>query len=162
MSRIYINSDEARITRQGIALVCVEFYSGEKFENLEPRRLFPVSGLTKYITLLDKDGNEKAIIRTINNLMPESQKVIEECLEQYYLVPKILKVIDTSEKYGIIKWIVNTDRGNKFFEIRNRNHDIKVLYDGRILIRDSDDNRYEITDYKNLDKKSLTHLISYV
>lgn len=162
MSRIYINSDEARITRQGIALVCVEFYSGEKLENLEPRRLFPVSGLTKYITLLDKDGNEKAIIRNINNLMPESKKVIEECLEQYYLVPKILKVIDTTEKYGIIKWIVNTDRGNKFFEIRNRNHDIKVLYDGRILIRDSDDNRYEIPDYKNLDKKSLTHLISYV
>ena len=39
--------------------------------------------------------------------------------------------------------------------IRNRNADIKQLYDGRILVRDSNDNRYEIIDYRKLDRDSL-------
>lgn len=162
MARIYINSDEARIIKKDFCLVDVEFFTGEKIENLEPRRLFPVSGLTRYITLLDSDGVERAIIRNINSLMQESRDVINECLKEYYLVPKIAKVLDTTEKFGIIKWTVETERGIKTFEIRNRHHDIKTLYDGRILVRDSDDNRYEIPDYKGLDKGSLKYLISYI
>jgi len=162
MSRIYINSDEARITKKDVFLVDVEFYLGEKIENLEPRRLFPITGLKRYITLLDSEGVERAIIRNVDNLMPDSRKVITECLDQYYLIPKITRVIDTSEKFGIIKWKVETDRGVKEFEIRHRHHDIKTLYDGRILVRDSDDNRYEIPDYTKLDKMSLKKLISYI
>ena len=37
---------------------------------------------------------------------------------------------------------------------RNRHNDIKILYDGRILVKDSDDNRYEIRDVEKLDKRS--------
>ena len=54
MERIYIEFDNARFTRKDITLVDVELYDGRKFENLEPRRLFPRSGLEKYITLLDE------------------------------------------------------------------------------------------------------------
>ena len=36
--------------------------------------------------------------------------------------------------------------------------DIKTLYDGRILVRDSNDNRYEISDVTKLDKESLSFL----
>ena len=44
------------------------------------------------------------------------------------------------------------------FDIRNIYRDIKLLYDGRALIRDSDDNRYEIPDIKKLDAKSMSLL----
>ena len=53
--------------------------------------------------------------------------------------------MQTSEKYGILKWKVKTDRGIKEFDIKNRHHDIKTFYDGRVLVLDSDDNCYEIT-----------------
>ena len=132
----------------------------KKLEKLEPRRLFPVSGLTKYITLLDENGKEQAIIRNVDALMPDSKNVIKECLQEYYLVPKILKLIDINEKLGMLKWTVETDRGTHTFEIRNRHSDIKMLYDGRVLVKDSNDNRYEITDYKSLDKHSLSLLSS--
>ncbi|MBE6632931.1 MAG: DUF1854 domain-containing protein [Ruminococcaceae bacterium] len=36
----------------------------------------------------------------------------------------------------------------------NRHSDIKFLYDGRVLIRDTNDNRYEIEDVKALDRRS--------
>lgn len=160
MARLYIDGDEVRITKRDFCCVDVELYSGQKLEKLEPRRLFPVSGLTKYITLLDENGKEQAIIRNVDALMPDSKNVIKECLQEYYLVPKILKLIDINEKLGMLKWTVETDRGTHTFEIRNRHSDIKMLYDGRVLVKDSNDNRYEITDYKSLDKHSLSLLSS--
>ena len=155
MARLYVNGDEVRFTRRDMCSVDAEFYDGKRIENLEPRRLFPVSGMTRYITLLDEDGKEQAIIRNIDTLMPESKKVIEACLREYYLIPKIKRLIDSTEKYGILKWTVETDRGMCSFEIRNRHSDIKMLYDGRVLVRDSNDNRYEIPDYRTLDKHSM-------
>jgi len=160
MSRIYINSDEVRFTKSGQSTVDAEFYTGEKLYNLQPRRLFPVSGLTRYITLLDEEGVEKAVIRNVDDLMDESREIIINCLQEYYLVPKIIRLLQSSEKYGILKWKVETDRGIKEFDIKNRHHDIKTFYDGRVLVRDSDDNRYEIPDYNKLDKKSLKLLIA--
>ena len=162
MSRIYINSDEVMITKGEGNLVDVQFYTGEKLEGLEPRRLFPVTGLRRYITLLDEEGVEKAVIRNVDDLIPESRDIILSCLDEYYLIPKITKLLDSREKYGILKWKVETDRGIKEFDIRNRHHDIKTLYDGRVLVRDSDDNRYEIPDYNKLDKKSYKLLIAEI
>lgn len=158
MARLYIDGEEARFTKRDMCSVDVEFYDGRRLENLEPRRLFPVSGLTRYITLLDTEGKEQAIIRNIDTLMPDSKKVVEACLREYYMIPKIKRLIDSSEKYGILKWTVETDRGMCSFEIRNRHSDIKMLYDGRVLVRDSNDNRYEITDYRTLDKRSMSLL----
>ena len=114
---------------------------------------FPVSGGDKYIALLDEEGIEQAIIRDLDTLLPESQAVIREALEEYYLIPKITRVNDATERYGI-KWWVETDRGPCEFQIR-LNTDIKVFYDNRVMIRDVNDNRYEIPDYTKLDKHSL-------
>ena len=155
MARFYVDGNMARFTRKDICLVDMELFSGEKIEDLEPRRLFPVSGRMKYITLLDSEGKEHAIIRDVETLSPESKEVILDCLREYYLIPKITGLLERTEKYGVLKWTVKTDRGVQQLRIRNRNADIKQLYDGRILVRDSNDNRYEIIDYRKMDKESL-------
>ena len=160
MPRRYVEGDEVIFTQGEFHLVNMKLATGEYFENIEPKRLFPISGLTKYISLLDKDGKEMAIIRDIETLMPESRAVIEKSLDEYYLIPEIISVLDRYEKYGILKWTVETDRGVRTFEIKNRNSDIKALFDGRVLIRDRDDNRYEIPDVNKLDIKSL-RLLNY-
>ncbi|MBP5632893.1 MAG: DUF1854 domain-containing protein [Clostridia bacterium] len=155
MARFYVDGNSARFTRKDICLVDMELFGGEIVEDLEPRRLFPVSGRMKYITLLDSEGKEHAIIRDVETLSPESKEVILECLREYYLIPKITGLLERTEKFGILKWTVQTDRGVQQLRIRNRNSDIKQLYDGRSLVRDSNDNRYEIIDYRKLDKNSL-------
>lgn len=147
-------------THAGANLVNAELYNGTQLHNLEPRRLFPISGLTKYITLLDENGVEQAVIRNIHHLIPESREVIMQCLDEYYMVPKITSLIDMREKYDIIKVEAQTDRGRVSFDIRNRHHDIKVLYDKRVLFRDANDNRYEIPDYNKLDRHSRKLLVS--
>ena len=162
MPRLYIDNDMARFVRKDIALVDMELYDGRYFENLEPRRLFPVTGLEKYITLLDSAGVEQAIIRDLNTLPPKERKIIEECLNEYYLVPKISKIIDCSEKYGVLNIQAETDRGEVLIEIRNVLSGLKLIYGTRVLLRDHNDNRYEIPDLQQLDKNSRMMIDLYL
>ena len=55
MARLYVDGNTARFTKKDICLVDMELFGGEKVEDLEPRRLFPVSGRMKYISLLDAE-----------------------------------------------------------------------------------------------------------
>lgn len=150
----YIEGPEVRLTENDKIFVDAEFYTGEKFTELELHRMFPITGLTKYIALMDSEGNEIAVIRDINDLMPESRQVVENCLREYYMIPRITKFIKMSEKFKIWMWTAETDNGICTFEIRNHLTAIKPLYDGRVLIKDANDNRYEIPDVNVLDKHS--------
>ena len=150
----YIEGSEIRLTENDKIFVDAEFYTGEKFTELELHRMFPITGLTKYIALMDSEGNEIAVIRDINDLMPESREVVENCLREYYMIPRITKFIKMSERFKIWMWTAETDKGVCTFEIRNHLTAIKPLYDGRVLIKDANDNRYEIPDVNLLDKHS--------
>ncbi|MCQ2462839.1 MAG: DUF1854 domain-containing protein [Clostridia bacterium] len=151
----YIDGSEINITRNDGIFVDVEIFgSDKKYIEVEPHKLFPKSGGNKYIALLDGDGEQIAVIRDTEGLMPESKKVLEEALEEYYMIPRITRFIEMTTKFKIWLWTAETDHGIIKFEIRNHISSIKPLYDGRVLIRDANDNRYEIPDYRLLDKKS--------
>ncbi len=162
MERIYIDNDMARFTRKDITLVDVELYDGRRFENLEPRRLFPLTGVEKYITLLDQEGREVAVIRNLKTLPPKEQKIVEDCLEEYYLIPRITRIDDCKLSFGLLTIRAQTDRGDAVIEVRNILHGLKLLYGTRVLIRDSNDNRYEIPDLNALDRKSRAFIDSYL
>ncbi len=156
----YIDGPEVKLTVNDKIFIDAEFYgSEEKLTGLEPHRLFPISGLDKYISLLDSEGNEVAIIRNIDNLLPESKEALRSALDEYYMIPRITRFIKRYEKFSIWMWTVETDKGIYTFEIRNSLTAIKTLYDGRILIKDGSDNRYEIPDLYKLDKRSIKMLL---
>lgn len=79
---------------------------------------------------------------------------MQSALDEYYMMPKIKRFIKMSDKFGIWMWTAETDRGVFTFEIRNHLTAVKPLYDGRVLIKDANDNRYEIPDVNQLDKRS--------
>ena len=159
MERIYL-SDRDKIDVCENNLVTVTFGDGTVISRLEPRRLFPVSRPGEYITLLDDDGVERAVIRHLTDVTKDARKIIGQSLDDYYLIPRITRIVSVSEKYGTLRWTVETDRGPRAFDIRNRNHDIRVYPDGRVRVRDSDDNRYVIDDYRALDHGSRVALIA--
>lgn len=162
MERIYIEYDMARFTRKDLTLVDLELFDGRKFENLEPRRLFPMSGLEKYITLLDEEANEQAVIRDLRTLPETERKIIESCLEEYYLIPRVQQITETKEKFGVITLYTITDRGPANIEIRNLLYGLKLVHGNRVLIRDGNDNRYEIPDINQLDKRSRQLLDNFL
>jgi hypothetical protein len=150
----YIEGPEIRISENDKIFVDVEFYNGEKFTEVELHRMFPITGLDKYIALMDSEGNEIAVIRNVDDLSPDSRKVVKNCLKEYYMMPRINQFIEMSERFKIWMWTAETDKGTCTFEIRNHLTAIKPLYDGRVLIKDANDNRYEIPDVNKLDKRS--------
>ena len=157
----YIITEKDRIIRTDTYIVKVECADGTVFENLEPRRLFPLSDLDHYITLLNDKEKEVALIKDLADIDQKSREAIEGCFEDYYMIPTITEIIHVEDKFGTLKWKVMTDRGEILFSIRNRHSDIKC-YDGEhMLVRDSNDNRYLATVSK-LDKKSLHKIYSYL
>lgn len=159
MERIYLTGND-RVERFENNLINVHLADGRVLEALEPRRLFPVNMIDKYITLLDSEGVEQCVIRSLAEMGEESRAVLQASLDDYYLVPHITRILSSNEKYGTLRWTVETERGIKSFDIRNRNHDIRVNRDGSIRVRDADDNRYIIEDYHTLDKQSRKALLA--
>ena len=163
MGRIYVDKYTGKIERTDLYLVRLTMKDGTVYEDLEPRMLFPYTNHTMFITLLDSEERELGFVRDLEELDRDSANALRECFKEYYLIPKILRLIDCEDKFGTLKWHVDTDRGEITFSIKNRHSDIKRLYGTpRVIIRDSNDNRYEIPDVTRLDKKSMHLLFPYI
>ena len=163
MGRIYIDKYTGKLERTDVYLVRLTLKDGTVIEDLEPRRLFPITNTEMFITLLDKDEREVGFVRDLTELDPDSRRVLEECFAEFYMIPKITQINQCEEKFGSLKWFVETSHGTVSFRIRNRHSDIKQLYGtNRVIIRDSNDNRYEIPDITQLDARSQRLLISYL
>lgn len=163
MGRIYIDRYTGKIERTDLYLVKLTMKDGTVYENLEPRMLFPFTNHTMYITLLDDRERELGFVRDLEEIDEDSRKALEECFREYYMIPKISRVLACEDKFGTLKWTVETDRGEITFRIRNRHSDIKHLWGTkRVVIRDSNDNRYEIPDYTAMDARSNRLLFSYL
>jgi len=151
----YVEGTEIKLTVRDRIWVDAVFFSGEKVEGLQPRRLFPVSGLTRYIALMDEEGEALCIISNLDNLMPESKEAVTSALEEYYMIPKIQKILRWRAKHGMHIWTAITTHGQVDIEISDSSNHVKKLYDDRVLIKDASDNRYEIPDLKLMDAHSL-------
>jgi len=162
MGRIYIDQYTGKLKRTDVYLVTLTLKDGTVIENLEPRRLFPVTNANMYITLLDREEKEVAFVRDLEELDKDSARALQECFQEYYRIPRIIRLIESSEKFGSLTWTVETDHGTVSFRIRNRHSDIKCVNNKRVLVRDTNDNRYEIDDYKLLDAHSRRLLFSYL
>ena len=161
MERIYIDGDSTRFTRKDLSLVDVELADGTKLENLEPKRLFPVSMRNQYITLLDENGTEQAVIRDLKNLPDDQQAILADCLDEYYRIPEILRIRAYEERFDGLTLHTDTDKGPADIEIRSLALGFKM--DGvRALLRDINDNRYEIPDVTRLDNLSKQILGRYL
>ena len=162
MANRYIVTDKDNITRTDTYLVKIDREDGTCIDNLEPRRLFPHTNSQKYITLLDSTEKEIALIKDLAEINADSRKAIEDCFFDYYMIPEITEILHVEDKFGVLKWRVMTDRGEIEFGIRNRHSDIKLLGKKRLLVRDSNDNRYQVNDIADLSKKSLKKIYSYL
>ncbi len=163
MGRIYIDQYTGRLERTDIYRVRLTLRDGSVIENLEPRRLFPITNTTMFITLLDENEKEVAFVRDYQEIDEASVRALEECFAEYYMIPKISALIKSEEKFGALRWTVDTDRGVVTFRIRNRHSDIKQQRGtNRVIIRDTNDNRYEIPDVSQLDAHSQRLLFAYL
>ncbi len=127
---------------------------GEKeYADLHARRVFPLSNMVDYISLLDDKDKEVALLARPHKLDKASRAALEKALDRMYYVARILRVDEIKETMGVTHWQVQTDRGYAAFEVVDLHH-VRKLPNGRYLIADADGNRFEIEDVQRLDSRS--------
>ena len=122
---------------------------------------FPLTYSDHFISFVEvKDGKkekEVGMIEDVKNLDSKSRKVLKAELKRSYFMPRITRINRMKETHGIMKFDVETNKGQREFETKYK-EDIRSMTDGRVIIKDSDGNRYEIRDYQKLDQKSMNFI----
>ena len=125
-------------------------------------RCFPFETPDEYISVLNKDGREYAMIRNLSEMPDESQEIIRAELDRKYLCPTVTKIKSLKEKLGYSFWEVETDKGDMSFSMHDTYRNIARVGDGMLIINDVDGNRYRIDDVAALDRKSFKKIELYL
>lgn len=125
-------------------------------------RAFPFETPNEYISVLDKDGREHGLIRTLEGFSDEARDIILGELDRKYLCPVISKILSLKEKLGYSYWEVETDYGKLSFSMYDTYRNIARVGGGLLIIQDVDGNRYRIDDYNKLDRKSYKKIELYL
>ena len=156
-----LDPKKLRIYRDDFNKLRLEIKDDRECSEVAATMGFPLTNSGHFISLIEvKDGKrdkEIGIIEDIAKLDSKSKKVLREELKRGYFMPRITKINRLKESHGVMKFDVETDKGEREFETRYK-EDIRRLPAGRVIIRDADGNRYEIKDYRKLDQHSA-HLI---
>ena len=148
-----IDPGKIKLHLDGFQDLGVRFDDGMEYSKVRAVKTFPLSAAMHFIALKDEEGKEIGIIEDLGELDSESREALKIELEKSYFMPDIIRINDIDDDFGVPKWDVETDKGHRTFELRTR-RDARMMGRGRVLIKDIDGNRYEITDYRKLDPRS--------
>ena len=125
-------------------------------------RCFPFETPDEYISVLNKDGREYAMIRDLSQMPEEAQEIIRGELDRKYLCPIVKRITSLKEKLGYSFWEVETDKGEMSFSMHDTYRNIARVGGGMLIITDVDGNRYRINDVSKLDRKSFKKIELYL
>lgn len=160
-TRDFSNARVTSIERNKAGQIVVHLADGESpVTDVKIVRYFPWSLPDAYISVRTGKGEEVAMLADLEILDPASREVIESELRDKVFNPKILRILEYKQEFGITSVKADTDRGQVMFQFRGR-HDIRLLSPTRAIIRDVDSNSYELPDYNALDPASRRYLRRY-
>jgi hypothetical protein len=137
-------------------------YDGADKKRVNLHRALPVHNPDEYICVLDTEGKEIGIIRTLTGFSSEQADLINLELNRRYYSPSISRIISAKEKMGYVYFELETTAGRRSIAVKDISRSIRRLDDKRILILDVDGNRYLIQDSLALDRASLKCIESYL
>ncbi len=122
--------------------------------NVYVLRAFPLSRDDQYFVVRDGKDKELGTIETTRGLSPQGVELLRKSLDNRYFLPQITKIYSILERFGNSQWDVETDRGRVQIASKALHEAITELSPTRFLIRDNEDNRFEIRDVAKLDEES--------
>ena len=127
---------------------------GTVYSGVRPRRPFPFSH--PEIVIFYRGDEEIGLLRDYRKLDPRSRELLERVLKVIYFMPKVLKVLGIRSVEGKYEWRVVTDKGETTFYSWGRC--VRVLRDGRLIIRDIYGRAYLVEEPEKLDARSRLYL----
>lgn len=147
------DAKRVRIWHDEFRRLHVQAEGGDDHVDVRPARVFPISSAAGYISFLNEDDSEVMLLRNPDDLDPESLRNLQDALARAYFVPRIVEIYSIEDSHGAARWEVDTDRGYRVFDVRDR-EDVRVSHNRRVLLQDADGNRFEIEDVTVLDERS--------
>ncbi|HEX2948968.1 MAG TPA: DUF1854 domain-containing protein [Armatimonadota bacterium] len=126
----------------------------EEWTEVKVSRLYPLSEQERWISVADSDDKEIGIVRDLHGLSRVSLACVREELRQRYMIPEIRKIFSCKDRFDLLEWEVETDRGQVRILMRHPQESIKQPISGHIALTDVEGNRYDIPDLGMLDKES--------
>ncbi len=123
-------------------------------------RTFPFSAPWEFISVRKLDGKQEeiGIIDNLKDFDKSVYNLIAKQLEIRYFMPKITKIVSITEEYGHAYWNVLTDKGKCSFATAAGASGAVTKNGNRIIIKDTDENRFEIEDVTTLTTKEFKKL----
>ena len=106
------------------------------------------------IVFLDEKKREILTATGVEAFTGEERTLVERALTERYHLSHILRVHRIELKFGIRYWNVDTNRGPRWFALRELGKNVTWLSNNRLVLRDTAGNRYEILDLSMLDARS--------
>jgi hypothetical protein len=123
---------------------------------------FPLTDSDRHIGVLDGKDRNIGMFADLHGLNDASRELAREALRLRYFIPDIRRLQNVREEFGAVYFDVETDRGVRQFVVRGLRDSIEVLDNGRILIADSDGNRYNIPNWQSMDARSQRLLEGFI
>lgn len=117
------------------------------------RYLRPLTSRTE-IVFLDDQQREVLTALGVEALSGEERRVVEQTLAERYHMATIRRVAKVDVRFGTRYWEVETDRGPRWFALREPGKNVAWLDERHLVLRDTAGNRYEIPDVMALDGAS--------
>ena len=125
------------------------------------RRCFPWSEPTRYVSLLDDEKREFALVPDLRALEPASRRALEDAVAEAGFVLQLERIESIDEEVEIRTWKVRTKQGPRSFQTRLDDWPREVP-GGGYVIRDVAGDLYHVADPKALDAHSRELLWAYV
>lgn len=117
-------------------------------------RAFPFSKPGQYVGFQDADGHDIGMMPNMDGIDDVSKRIVDEEMERRYFTPTVTKVNLVTEMQGTVTWEVETDRGDRRFVVRNLRDNAYSVGSGRIMMTDTEGNRYYFADIMNLGRSA--------
>ena len=126
---------------------------------VEARYAFALSHPGEEIVLRDGADKEVGVLRTLTEVPEPAHTWLREQLARRYFLPQITAIYNIIERFGSSVWDLETDRGRVIASTRQMHEAIHEMGNGRFILTDAEDNRYEIKDIKALDEDSRARFV---
>ena len=150
-----------RETAGGFAAVTV---NGVDHGHVNIIRTFPLTDADKFLSIRLPDGKQEEVgmIEDIADFDDDTRALLQKQLKIRYYRPLIISIENIKEEYGHTYWTVVTDKGPTKFASSSGSASAVIRYKKGVIIKDSNDNRYEIEDLSKLTPKEMKKLDLYL
>ena len=153
----FLDPKALRVSKISDGIYKAAVSADKSYDRVHFVRSFPESLPNEFIEMWD-DEHAVAMLRNLAEVEKDSLKLIQEALERKYFRPKIDKILSLRVEFGFQVWQVQTDKGQIEFTVSQPQENIHRRGGGRILIKDADNNVFEIPNWRSLDANSRAWL----